>query len=161
MSYTLCLNMEDDTLTLLLNEAHANRKYVWLKHSFDPNPLYGIFAFNESSRIYVRPYFSSIDGYEGCLSLRCIDVQWAHISDQTYFPDMEKVLAEAVLRQSLIRIRFSDQSSELLYFTNHTTSKEWIFSDGPFSESEDHCVLVVNGYFVDFKVFHIIPSVTP
>ena len=39
--------MEVEDLRQLQVDARARKKYIWLKHSYDPNPLYGIFLFHD------------------------------------------------------------------------------------------------------------------
>ncbi len=100
--------MKTDELRAIFEEGERLHKLVWLKHRFDPRPTCDEFCLDDSETLYVSLYFSGTDSYEGLMAISPSDVEWAHVSQQTYENVMRDRLAHAKTTQSLVRVYFSD-----------------------------------------------------
>ena len=67
---------------------------------------------------------------------------------------MINVLAEAALKQTLIRVHLSDRISSLFSFSKYSSTEEWILSDDLYGDDEDHTSFTMQGYFVDEKTMN-------
>lgn len=100
--------MDSNELKAVFDEGERTERLVWLKHRFDPKPVCDEFCFEESGKIYVSLYFSGTDDYEGLMSIGPADVEWAHVSSQTYESVLRERLTLAEKSQTLVRVFFTD-----------------------------------------------------
>jgi hypothetical protein len=100
--------MEADELQAVFDEGEQSEKLVWLKHRFDPRPVRDAFCIRQDGRIEVSLYCAGIDDYEGSMTICPGDVEWAHVSKQTYHSVLRDRLTHAETTQTLVRLFFSD-----------------------------------------------------
>lgn len=100
--------MDANELQAIFEEGEQAEKLVWLKHRFDPKPVCDGFRIEHNGRIEVSLYCAGIDDYEGAMTIRPSDVEWAHVSKQTYHNVMRARLTHAETTQTLVRVFFSD-----------------------------------------------------
>ena len=107
--------MDQKTLGEILHQAHRQRKYVWLKQTFDPRPLYGVFDYDEPLQLHISIFDCTQSKGVGCRALDIKHVEWAHVSDQTYFTDMQNVLEDITDESYPDEIKSAQAAADSIY----------------------------------------------
>lgn len=115
--------MDRQQLEAVLFEAQQQKKYVWIKHCYDPVPQRGEFALRDDGTLLITVCTCFDDDREGLGIIGCQSVQWAHVSDQVVESKLREVFSDAIDSRQLVQLVFSDYMAPRLFLCQRLSTE--------------------------------------